>query len=640
MHYFRTLSLSLAASALVFGCASDSLTPGEGDFTKAGDGKYDSSIEALFVDFDFDGELIASSSFGVTRKIEDQLLYTIGHLNGDNSVGRLDRLELSNIQTESVSGGVQISYHARLPVAWGHRDNVPSSYTFKLPNDVRSSALQEFTDNYSHTCVDFSAHDVTPGSMWYYYRTDRSGCDLDDADIVTMDADVSLSSINTTGKYPEYDKVYEDNVLRAVAVFGKFEDGATSNGDAGIQSYNSFIRDMNSLLGPLNPETTPADIGFNPGVDAPDIEWRADLPGGKQLVVNTLLVDNVRTAGPVFDNRYGDLSTHADLIVYSGHAGLGANIRALAQKGDWISDQYVVVFMNGCDTHAYVDDAIFTAHAQLNPGDPEGTKHVDMVTNAMPAFFHSTAADTTAFIEGLMNHQDPKTFEQIFTEVDSAQVVLVSGEQDNTFVPGGGGGGTHDVLDGAGTVVKDAEDHYSTDTLDPGTYTFELDGSNDADLYVRVGSAPTVDSFDCRPFIGGSKEICNVTLDSPAKIFVMVRGWAASSTYTVKGTGDSGGGGDWDGLSESGTVSKDEEHRFSTPVLDPGRYLFSLSGTNDADLYVRVGLAPEVDRFDCRPFKSGSNEVCSVDLSAPAAIHVMVRGWAASSTYDLVGEAE
>ena len=34
----------------------------------------------------------------------------------------------------------------------------------------------------------------------------------------------------------------------------------------------------------------------------------------------------MRTAGATFDARYEALSTHADLIVYNGHAGLGANV--------------------------------------------------------------------------------------------------------------------------------------------------------------------------------------------------------------------------------------------------------------------------------------------------------------------------
>ena len=62
-----------------------------------------------------------------------------------------------------------------------------------------------------------------------------------------------------------------------------------------------------------------------------------------------------------------------------------------------------------------------------------------------------------------------------------------------------------------------------------------------------------------------------------------------------------------------------------------------LSGNGDADLYVRTGMAPTTADFECRPFKSGSEETCIVELSSPAEVHVMVRGWDPSSDYILLG---
>ena len=46
-----------------------------------------SSSEAVLLDFEFDGELTASNVWDAKSTIEDQLLYTIGHLNGDRAVG-------------------------------------------------------------------------------------------------------------------------------------------------------------------------------------------------------------------------------------------------------------------------------------------------------------------------------------------------------------------------------------------------------------------------------------------------------------------------------------------------------------------------------------------------------------------------
>jgi hypothetical protein len=541
----RTLMTAALTATTLLGsvaCETETLEVAPEDMTKPGEGKWDSSVEALFVDMEFDGTLFATSSFNPQQTIQNQMLYTIGHLNGDRSVGRLDRLTLTDIQTTPVSGGVEISYHARMPVAWGRRSSVPSSYEFTLPRDVSFSGLESFTSKYMSSCVDFSAHEVSSGNMWYYFRPHRSGCNIADADVVDVSATVTVSSINTTGKYPEYHKVWEDDALKVVSIFGKYEDGATSNGDAGIAAYNEFIGDVQSELRAqgLAFTTVPASVPFNPGVAMPDIAFSATLPDGKRVEIVALLVDNVRTPPSWFSPRYSALSTRADIIAYNGHAGLGSNVRALARMGVWTAGQYLMLFMNGCDTYAYVDGFLAQARASINSDDPTGTRYMDIVTNAMPAFFHSDSEATMAFVSGMLSYEQPMTYEKMFTQIDRSQVVLVSGEQDNVYVPGGGGGGGGEPnwggLTRSGTVTRNQEVRDTTPLLAPGTYLFELSGTSDADLYVRVGQAPSTSLFDCRPYKAGSSEVCEVSLSTDAVVHVMVRGWATSSSFTLEGS--------------------------------------------------------------------------------------------------------
>ena len=94
----------------------------------------------------------------------------------------------------------------------------------------------------------------------------------------------------------------------------------------------------------------------------------------------------------------------------------------------------------------------------------------------------------------------------------------------------------------------------------------------------------------------------------------------------------------WKGFTVSGTVARNAEQYWQTPRLAPGGYQFDLTGTGgDADLYVRIGAAPTLQTFDCRPAKPDSNERCFVHLAQPAVIHVMVRGYAPMSTFKVVG---
>ena len=530
------LAACVFAGALA-GCATDDGLLYDGEGVKSEDGKDDASALAVFVDFQWTGSFaVASPPWDLKRSVQDHLLYTIGQLNGASSVGRLDKLEF--VSDPTVADG-KVTYTVKMPVAWGDKENIPESFELVLPASNDYDFLERFATSYGHSCVDWGAHDVDAGSMWYYYRPLRSGCSLGAGDIQKFRATVTRSPINTTGKFPEFNKVWEDNELNVLAIFGKYEDGATS-GDAGIDAYNDFARSIRSDMGARGSVTTvPATIPSTPGVANPDVSFSVTLADGKKINVTALLTDNVRTglSQTEFRTRYETLSSRADFIVYNGHAGLGSNVRALAAAGRWVAGQYVVVFMNGCDTFAYIDSALNDAHKAINSDDTTGYKYIDIVTNAMPAFFASMSGATMALYRGLANHADPQTYEQIFRSVDRSQIVLVSGEQDNAYIPGGGGGGPQpwDGLEEGGTVTQNQSVKWVTPNLEPGTYVFEMTGTSDADLYVRIGNEPTTTSFDCRPFKNGSNETCRVNISAPAPIHVMVRGWAASSDFELVG---------------------------------------------------------------------------------------------------------
>ncbi len=68
-------------------------------------------------------------------------------------------------------------------------------------------------------------------------------------------------------------------------------------------------------------------------------------------------------------------------------------------------------------------------------------------------------------------------------------------------------------------------------------------GIGDGDLYVKMGSAPTTSSYDCRPYLVDNRESC--TVSGPGEVYVMVRAWDAISGVALLGSvnGESDGGG-------------------------------------------------------------------------------------------------
>jgi hypothetical protein len=101
---------------------------------------------------------------------------------------------------------------------------------------------------------------------------------------------------------------------------------------------------------------------------------------------------------------------------------------------------------------------------------------------------------------------------------------------------------------------------------------------------------------------------------------------------------DAGGGPTtWAGFTVEGTIASGVSRQWVTPLLDPGAYQFALSGTGDADLYVRIGAAATTTLFDCRPFLNGSTESCTITLTSSSKVYLMLRGIATSSTFTLEG---
>lgn len=361
------------------------------------------------------------------------MLFTIGQLNGDVGVGRLDKLALSEVRTEREGDLTRVRYHAKLPVSIAKTARVSRSYTLLLPRRADWAGQDAFFRKYEATCTDRWAHDLETGIYWYYYRPKEARCALDDADVVNLRAHVRRSPENTRGKYPEYDRIWADGVLDVIAIYGKVEDGTTTERDRGIWSHSHFVSTMRREL--PNAVVTPADAPERPGWSYPDVTIESTLPDGRKVRLTSLLVDNVRESGPAFEQRYADLSTKADVIVYNGHAGLGQNVRALARMGRFEPGKYQIIYMNGCDTFAYVDGHLAETRARLNPDDPTGTKYMEIITNSMPPTWDSLPINTMSMVRDLMKLDAPVTYEELLGHFDQSGFVAVTGEEDNTFRP-------------------------------------------------------------------------------------------------------------------------------------------------------------------------------------------------------------
>jgi len=97
--------------------------------------------------------------------------------------------------------------------------------------------------------------------------------------------------------------------------------------------------------------------------------------------------------------------------------------------------------------------------------------------------------------------------------------------------------------------------------------------------------------------------------------------------------------GNRDTFSASGQLSRGEQRRLDAVDVRPGTSVtVAMTGSGDADLYVRFDGQPTFNRYDCRPYLETSEEECLLGVPAAASrLFVMVDGYT-ESRFEVIGE--
>lgn len=421
---FAALALLTFFAASAFACSNGSDQTDDA----AGDEAPITSNDAQIVDFTFSSEVIAPKGDDTRKAIVSQLFYTVGALTSEHQAnGQIGRVQTSAITETAQGDNKRIKYTARLPVAWPKGKSVPKTYAVVLPNDT--TKLAAFNDKYDGKC---GTNEYGRDVFWHDFNPIATGCKVDAADVVKSSARVTKNKAVTTGKYPEYAKVWEDGALNVVAIFGYSDSGGAS--DQGEQEYDEFVSRAKDLFPGATSTTNATTHSIHRDIT---VKAKVRIGGAdRDVSITSLLIGTLYTSGVDFDTRYDPLSEKADLVVYNGHSELSKNTNALAAKGKVAPKHYQVFFFDSCDTYAYLDTALTDRRRALNGSDdPVGTKYLDVATNVLPSYFSNYAASSLTFVSALANRDVPKTYNEIMTALPSDQVVVVSGEEDNTFRP-------------------------------------------------------------------------------------------------------------------------------------------------------------------------------------------------------------
>ncbi|MCW8930001.1 MAG: PPC domain-containing protein [Gammaproteobacteria bacterium] len=183
--------------------------------------------------------------------------------------------------------------------------------------------------------------------------------------------------------------------------------------------------------------------------------------------------------------------------------------------------------------------------------------------------------------------------------------------------------------------------------VETGSFVTTLTGSGDMDLYVARDKMAFQSSYDCKSTeINTPDENC--VLSGSGDYWVMIVNNTNSNTsYELLVVNDPSGttSGSEDDSSTDSNSSEMTTKNFSGSLrrgqrkyLGPfnassGEFIANMTGQGDVDLYINEGATAEYSRFDCRPYRFGSDESCK--LAAPGEFYILLVGEDYQSSYEL-----
>lgn len=413
-------ALTLGLGAVACGSSGPEAVGGSADDITSNDG--------VALELRFAGEVVARAADTPRKAIAAQLQYLQGILTTDARANAQAAMpSLTNVRETLEGDKKRITYEASLAVVWPKGSARPESYALALPKDT--TALAAFNAKYDGTC---GRNEYGQETFWHDFDPTASGCRLDDADVHRATAAVRLHPQTTQGMYPEYDRVWADGSLDVVAVFGIISSNTPD--DEGARTRDKLIAEVSGSLQNAQRVDAPETFGV---IKDTTVTGTIDVGGqARKVSLTALLVSEAANAGSAFERRYADATAKADFIVYEGHSGLGKNINALARNTGAQPGKYQLMYLYGCQTLAYLEPAMHEKRIALNGADvdPEGTKFLDVIATALPAYGDG-GRSTIALYRTLLDTRAPKTFSEIMTGISPLHLVTVFGEHDNTFRP-------------------------------------------------------------------------------------------------------------------------------------------------------------------------------------------------------------
>lgn len=305
-------------------------------------------------------------------------------------------------------------------------------------------------------CTD--EHYNSEDDFWYFWDPDQKGCRLkgDSEKVVRTNGRLQRLDKLARPTYPEYDRLLGDNGngrdLNVAIFFGYIDEDKVNRKPNKRDDAFQSMQLLEKQLVKRGFRMVEENVGFREtqtGMekDGANILRRYEkelkarfgnepVRARIQILLSDTSIDaDQRRSKPDFTFHHYLIPAFkdADVLLYDGHSGLGANLSLkYLDKFKFDKDKYQVFFFNGCSTYPYYNGSYFEAKG--------GTKNLEVVTTGLPTLSDTSTPNVLAILRPLL---DAKylTYQTIMRGLEKSNkkagtyLTAVNGDEDNEWTP-------------------------------------------------------------------------------------------------------------------------------------------------------------------------------------------------------------
>lgn len=334
---------------------------------------------------------------------------------------------------------------------WMIDSDVSESKTLELPLPYSAESIRN--TNWK-TCTDQSDDDHSTWSfLWYYWDPSRPGCEhLSNVDYQLIQIEIGHETTQSKLSFPEYKRMIRmENGVPTLAMtfaFGYVKDvnfpDPFRDSDFGMREFQKFHRSAKNQLISLGLRENPilqSDITEGSTVIGTQF---VGMKNGTQLKISIVAAAGVDQMD-IFSHSYA--KKHEGFFAWFGHSRVGSGFDADILEQKLIlypeefstSREYQLIYWAGCNSYSYYTLPFFDLKSQLDPEhDPNGTRNLDLISNALPSLFAFNSANAQILLRALLNWEVPTSYQAIVDQIELHAgswnypvIVNVLGDEDN-----------------------------------------------------------------------------------------------------------------------------------------------------------------------------------------------------------------